>query len=115
MFAYLTVHTYFPHACKWRSAHGKGQHSQVWKTFPRSLHLKIQNYRWVEILLKWKYKAGINGCCIGGTAIVDHEVLKKSYPNRIISCKSNDDEALSNGADTITIEWDVYKLIKHNT
>eukprot|EP00943_MAST-04B_sp_MAST-4B-sp1_P006822 g6822.t1 len=63
--------------------------------------------------LKWKYKAGINGCCIGGTAIVDHEVLKKSYPNRIISCKSNDNEPLIHGADTITIEWDVYKLIKH--
>ena len=55
--------------------------------------------------LKWKYKAGINGCIIGGTAVVDNAVLQKSYPNRIVSETPD--------MDCVTIEWDVHKLIEH--
>ena len=59
--------------------------------------------------LKWNYKAGVNGCIIGGTAVVDHQVLKKSYPNRIVATKDMDEEL----NDCFTVEWNVHKLIEH--
>ena len=59
--------------------------------------------------LKWKYKAGINGCIIGGTAIVDKDVLQKSYPNRIIANTDGSKPDLN----CVTIEWNVHKLIEH--
>ena len=64
--------------------------------------------------LKWKYKAGINGCIIGGTAVVDNAVLQKSYPNRIIANTGESAQiAGTTDLNCVTIEWDVHKLIEH--